>query len=556
MGFLSLGLSLSVEAIPSSTSCSFDEGTDGVVHGSLTGIGGATRQIHHGLDAWERQPVRQWCRRLGSVPVPASFGISVASRRRMGLCGRLTADALSTSLRASRRRYLEHPEPVRPTITRPEAEAEDREKIRGIASRWAMKDRWTGGTRPCIGRTLHSRWHLSSVVELGRVGDRDTQRLVHDAGASAWCLMKVEVCSGRMPSEPRGPGVASRRLCIVCRDRHLSGEFVASFTTALGLREEFEIIVDRRRGDPPADPPLADRRYQPHIARALERDGFAIVAPLETRPVQHDHLKLPQEQGASPIERPGLTEADERQLLRILGFNHRGRTRRRQQLILTGLIGALLALLMLSPVWKTLVSRTRSAEPPLTDQTRASLIVKKTPRAETRGPRPGPSVAETLPPNPEVREPTERDESPETGRLLDADSMRRRVRGPTVDTPTTAMPAPTADDSPRTRVALKAPSLHVGLPQVDVTRNPAPTSEGGSETYAVRLSDSGGRPLAGAEVLLQIRTADGTLLDVSLAAGPDLGTYSVTMSPLQSAPVDLRLRVVTHNTRVEIPLAP
>jgi hypothetical protein len=360
-----------------------------------------------------------------------------------------------------------------------------------------------------------------------------------------------------MPSEPRGPGAAARRLCIVCRDRHLSGEFVASFTTALGLREEFEIIVDRRRGDPPADPPPVDRRYQPHIARALERDGFAIVAPLQTRPVQHDHLKLPQEQGASPIECPGLKEADERQLLRILGFNHRGRTRRRQQLILTGLIGALLALLMLSPVGKTLVSRTRSAAPPLTDQTRASPIVEKTPRAaETHEPRLGPSVAETLSPNPEVREPIKRDESPETGHLLDADTMRRRVPGPTVDTPTTAVPAPSANDSPRTRVALKAPSLHVGLPQVDVTRNPAPASEGGSETYAVRLSDSGGRPLAGAEVLLQIRTADGTLLDVSLGAGPDLGTYSVTMSPLRSAPVDLRLRVVTNNTRVEIPLAP
>ena len=81
-------------------------------------------------------------------------------------------------------------------------------------------------------------------------------------------------------------------------------------------------------------------------------------------------------------------------------------------------------------------------------------------------------------------------------------------------------------------------------------------SEGGGEAYAVRLSDSGGRPLAGAEVLLLIRMADGTLLVVSLRAGPDPGTYSVTMPPLQSAPVDLRLRVVTNNTRVEIPLMP
>jgi hypothetical protein len=148
--------------------------------------------------------------------------------------------------------------------------------------------------------------------------------------------------------EPSGPGVASRRLCIVSRDRHLSGEFVAAFTTALGLHEEFEIIVDRRRGGPSTDPPHADRRYRPHVTRALERDGFAIVAPFESRPMQHDHLKLPQVPGASPIELPTLNEADKRQLERILGFKRRRRARLRQGLILTGLIGAMLALLMLS----------------------------------------------------------------------------------------------------------------------------------------------------------------------------------------------------------------
>jgi hypothetical protein len=113
-----------------------------------------------------------------------------------------------------------------------------------------------------------------------------------------------------------------------------------------------------------------------------------------------------------------------------------------------------------------------------------------------------------------------------------------------------------ATDPPRTGVALKDPSPQVGPPQVDMARTPAPASEGGGEAYTVRLSDSGGRPVAGAEVFLLIRMADGTLLVVSLGAGPDPGTYSVKMSPLQSAPVDLRLRVVTNNTRVEIPLMP
>jgi hypothetical protein len=72
----------------------------------------------------------------------------------------------------------------------------------------------------------------------------------------------------------------------------------------------------------------------------------------------------------------------------------------------------------------------------------------------------------------------------------------------------------------------------------------------------VRLADSGGRPLAGADVFLRIRTADGTLLDLSLGAAANPGTYSITTPPLPSAPVDVRLRVVTNNTRVEIPLMP
>jgi len=87
-------------------------------------------------------------------------------------------------------------------------------------------------------------------------------------------------------------------------------------------------------------------------------------------------------------------------------------------------------------------------------------------------------------------------------------------------------------------------------------RNPAPVSEGGGEAYAVRLSDTAGRPIAGAEVLLLIRMADGTLLDVPLEASAELGTYHVTIPSLQPAPVDLRVRVVTSDTRVEIPLTP
>jgi hypothetical protein len=321
----------------------------------------------------------------------------------------------------------------------------------------------------------------------------------------------------KVREEPSKSEVASRRLCIVGRDRHLSGELVASFATALGAREEFEIIEDRRRGGPPTGPPPGDRRVRQHVTRVLERDGFAIVEPSQTDSMQDDHLQLVEGRGASPIESLGLEEADEHRLERILGFNRRRRARLRRRWILTGLIGVLVALPVLSLVGRPLVSRTRPVEPPPRAERGASPLVEKNSHAgEAHARRLGLAVAETP-----------------------------RRTGPTLG----------ASRSPQTG-ALKGSSLLVRMPQVDVTRAPAPASDGGGEAYAVRLADSDGRPLAGAEVLLLIRTADGALLDLPLGAGANPGTYSITVPPLRSALVDLRLRVLTTNTRVDIPLMP
>jgi hypothetical protein len=90
---------------------------------------------------------------------------------------------------------------------------------------------------------------------------------------------------------------------------------------------------------------------------------------------------------------------------------------------------------------------------------------------------------------------------------------------------------------------------------MQVQRRPAPASEGGGEIYALRLLDTAGQSLAGAEVSLFIRMADGAFLDLPVGEGPEPGTYQVTVPPLQSAPVDLRIRVATSDTRAEIPLA-
>ena len=72
----------------------------------------------------------------------------------------------------------------------------------------------------------------------------------------------------------------------------------------------------------------------------------------------------------------------------------------------------------------------------------------------------------------------------------------------------------------------------------------------------MRISDTAGQPLAGAEVFLVISRADGSVLDILLDPGPEPGTYRGTGLPGRSALVDLRVRVITSDKRVEIPLAP
>ena len=91
---------------------------------------------------------------------------------------------------------------------------------------------------------------------------------------------------------------------------------------------------------------------------------------------------------------------------------------------------------------------------------------------------------------------------------------------------------------------------------MELVRDPAAASEGRGEAYAVRISDAAGQPLAGAEVSLVVSMADGTVLNIPLDPGPELGTYRGTGPPGRSAIVDLRIRVLTSDKRVEIPLRP
>jgi len=74
--------------------------------------------------------------------------------------------------------------------------------------------------------------------------------------------------------------------------------------------------------------------------------------------------------------------------------------------------------------------------------------------------------------------------------------------------------------------------------------------------FTVRVSDISGRPLAGADILVLARMADGTAASIPLSSGVEPGMYQGTMPSGRSSLVDLRVRVTTSDKRVEIPFAP
>jgi hypothetical protein len=126
----------------------------------------------------------------------------------------------------------------------------------------------------------------------------------------------------------------------------------------------------------------------------------------------------------------------------------------------------------------------------------------------------------------------------------------------------TVQPSPSAP-TPSNQVA-SAPSVGAAAPEAtpqfggsraEFVRQPV--SKGWGDSYAVRLLDSAGRPLAVAEVLLVAHMADGTVENISMGALPEPGTYRGTVPTGRSTPVDLRVRVRTgDNQFVEVPVRP
>jgi hypothetical protein len=129
-----------------------------------------------------------------------------------------------------------------------------------------------------------------------------------------------------------------------------------------------------------------------------------------------------------------------------------------------------------------------------------------------------------------------------------APQARRARSNVTEPAPRQAASAPPTSE-PTTRFT--SPRF-AGVPSVDVSREPGSSTE----AYSARIVDPAGRPLADADVLLLARMSDGTVENVRMQFLPDRGTYRGALPPTRSSLVDLRVRVITGDKRIEIPVGP
>jgi hypothetical protein len=93
-----------------------------------------------------------------------------------------------------------------------------------------------------------------------------------------------------------------------------------------------------------------------------------------------------------------------------------------------------------------------------------------------------------------------------------------------------------------------------GLPRVELSRQPS--SSGNGVVYTVRLADTGGRAVPGAQVWMRGHTGDGHARETRLEAVDPPGTYRSAPLPPGTLPPQLSVRIFFSNMRVEVPIEP
>jgi hypothetical protein len=384
-------------------------------------------------------------------------------------------------------------------------------------------------------------------------------------------------------------------LCIVSRDRLRGGDFIAALEASLGPQDHLEIIIDRRSGEPSGEwDRAADRRRRPQVDLALKANGFAMIpAPRSS----HERAPLSMLLPSASSPRHADEDDDEERLEAIRSFK-RGRSSSLVPWLIAVLAVAGAAAFVLSPVGHTLKesladrmhpeSPARATRPEAVSSTQPAPPVPEPTTAPPQGPavadRPGAAEVPArsgqtttadgsnrqngVPPSAtEPRPSPTRDAtgavsprdaqtpSPGSGagaRAASGQVTRERPRSTDGIRPGASASAPKPMASVPSEPSARASSPRfAGLPRVELSQEP-----GVSGTYAVRVVDPAGRVLSDAEVLLLAHMPDGTVENVRMHYSRDHGAYRCTLPPTGSSPVDLRVRVITGDKRVEVPLGP
>jgi len=363
-----------------------------------------------------------------------------------------------------------------------------------------------------------------------------------------------------------------------------------------------------------------DRRRQPQVALTLEANGFAIVPASvdpedrtwrprpsvlrpDVPPIERASpvLEMPPIERFSPVERLFHVDNEGEEFESIANFE-----RRRPRTLIPALFGVLIGVTLVALVlllagqlsgqsrFSQLLTHLLRGGP---EQSPGPPVVAETPppaRPDSESPSAGgsastssvsPRNADRLTPRPrETNGPSEvtgtASQEPsipsketsisspgasapanETGappQAATGEGARDARPGPSA----TARPGPSAP--PRSSQVAGAPpgaatSTATSTQVVDRQRAElvgAPVSRGWGDSYAVRVLDSAGRPMVGANVLLVARMADGTVENIAMGALTEPGTYRGTVPTNQSTPIDLRVRVTTDGGSAEIPVGP
>lgn len=368
--------------------------------------------------------------------------------------------------------------------------------------------------------------------------------------------------------------VQRARVCVVSREPFQSAHFVATLHSTLGLEDDLEIIVDRRHSESSGWVHLKeDRRRLSEVDIELKANGFAIVPAVDW---------------TERIDRSRV-DGDDRKLDDIRGF-----LRQRSGPLTPKLVGVLGGVGLAA----TAVLLAGHFSGP----SRSNQLSTGSPRGEPDRPpgqssarleepaaaAPAPSAAADSAPDSQAAAASTRSDSPR-----DADRITPRPRetsaphGVSGDASQEASttpgqpslpdrdfsPAPTQtsappratqsppprvahDDavSPRGAVTAKATAKHVDRSyRAELVGEPS--SRGWGDSYAVRVLDSAGAPVADASIELVASMADGTVENVAMGALTEPGTYRGTVPTTRSTPVDLKLRVTSGGDSVEVPLS-